>query len=576
MKQIFNKLVSLLNLKDSSFSSYLGLTIVLFITIRYLESDSMLSHINSEILIIHYIRSFADAALLALPISFFKKKWLVTIYISLIDLYFLSIVWYFRNYGTIMPIESYTMVQNLNGIEGSIIQSMKLKDIFLILPSILYCIFLFYQKRIKLYSIKNNWKYTLIGILFITIIISPYIIFQKNSYRFPNYTFRIEMIRGFKQFGIIHYWAYQLHTLKGCSNEEKKEGKYYMACHQHKRHNIISRNEKKNLIIIIVESLCNWPLNLKIEGYEITPNLNQLINNRNNIYFPHVLPQVKDGRSSDAQLMINTGLLPINTGATSSLYSQDTYPSIAKELKKAGYYSASLVCDNKSYWNQSATCSAYGFQDLFDNLSDNQTHSSMDEHLFNNAINIISKFKQPFYAQIVTLSSHSPYNKGTFSNPTLEKASFRTTTSKYYTMAINYVDKCIGSFINALKKKDIYNKSIIIITGDHDDETYNHFLGRTECYLSDRFVPLIILNSPIKTCTKNIIGQIDIYPSILDLMGIYNNVFDGLGMSVFRGQDNNAVYHTKEFIGNKKRITEKQNLWDISDILIRMNYFKNQ
>ena len=363
---IYKKSISIINsiISNSSFYSYLGLVLTLFVSIRILDSGYMLNSINSEILAIHYIRSLVDAMLLAIPISFLKKKWILVLYLSIINIYFLSIVWYFRNYGTIMPLESYTMIQNLHGIEGSIIQSIKLRDFILILPSIVYCFFLFYCKKIKLFSISNNWKYILLSLFIIIGITSPYILFQKNNYRFPYYAFRTEIVRGFKQFGITHFWIYQIHTMKGCSKEEKQIAILYMNKNQHKRLKIINTNNKKNLILIIVESLCSWPLNINVAGQEITPNINKLIKQKGVLYFPYVLPQVKDGRSSDAQLMINTGLLPINTGAVSSLYAQNKYPALAKELKKNYYTTASLVCDDKTYWNQSATSKAYGFDYL--------------------------------------------------------------------------------------------------------------------------------------------------------------------------------------------------------------------
>lgn len=99
----------------------------------------------------------------------------------------------------------------------------------------------------------------------------------------------------------------------------------------------------------MVESFCSWTINLNIEGVDVTPCINKLIKEEDCLYFSHVLPQVKDGRSSDSQLLINTGLLPINSGATSTLYAANTFPSLAKALNKEGYTSLMAICDDKKY-----------------------------------------------------------------------------------------------------------------------------------------------------------------------------------------------------------------------------------
>lgn len=54
--------------------------------------------------------------LIAFPLLFVRKKILAFPYLLLINLYFLSIVWYYRVYSTIMPLSSYLMVYNLDGL----------------------------------------------------------------------------------------------------------------------------------------------------------------------------------------------------------------------------------------------------------------------------------------------------------------------------------------------------------------------------------------------------------------------------------------------------------------------------
>ena len=66
------------------------------------------------------------------------------------------------------------------------------------------------------------------------------------------------------------------------------------------------------------------------------------------------------------------------------------------------------------------------------------------------------------------------------------------------------------------EKTNFYDKSFVVITGDHEHITCNLIKGMGKTLLSDRFVPLIILNALYRPVTEDaVIGQSDIYPTIL-------------------------------------------------------------
>lgn len=54
----------------------------------------------------------------------------------------------------------------------------------------------------------------------------------------------------------------------------------------------------KNLLVIQVESLENFVINQKIQGQEITPNLNRLL--KNSLYFDNYHENVNNGISPDS------------------------------------------------------------------------------------------------------------------------------------------------------------------------------------------------------------------------------------------------------------------------------------
>ena len=471
------------------------------------------------------------------------------------------------------------MVDNLEGLGPSVWNSIQWVDLWIVFPSIAFLAY--YNKFMKLFpagDCRTDLKLLAGSVLLIFMIEAPsYILHKPTEYAHPYGLYRNEIIRAYRQFGFINYWIYEVKYLRGCTAEEKMYATKFMETLKPKKPvTPLVEKHKKNLILILVESLQSWPINLLVDGKEITPYMNSLTKEDDVLYFSKVLPQVKGGRSADAQLLLNTGLLPIETGATASLYGTHEYPSLPKALAVHGYTSMSFLCDNKAYWNQEATTKSYGFEKLYDRMAKGAPMVRADENLFKYSIPVLEKEQQPFYAQLVTMSGHDAIKtdfQSQFDNLELEDI-----LVKYNLIITEYVDRCIGEFIKALKKDGLYEKSIIVITGDHDTISYNRYEGREKCELSDRYVPLFMLNAPLKTECDKVIGQSDIYPSLLDVMGVEDYYFRGLGESVFRNQSNCAVYHTGETAGHcldDYGIRKKKEMWKLSDILIRMNYFKS-
>lgn len=560
---------------------YLFLVIVFYLSFMYLRISLQIHGYGNG-----YFRWLLDSLLFALPILFCRKKWIVSLYLVIVNFYFLSLVWYYHTYGTIMPLSSYLMFDNLKDLGPSILHSIRINDILLILPSILFSIFyLAYAEQIlgtvRDFSIRRNWIMVLILVIVVGVVI-PYLPNKRPSGKQPLYLFSTTEVGAFKKYGIIHFWIYQVTSFQRVSYDDKQYAYAFME-HLFKEKNCFSKSslvsKKKNLILILVESLQSWPIGLKVGEVECTPAINMLIAQAGTVYFPKVVSQVKDGRSSDAQLLINTGLLPLRTGAASSLCATNAFPSLPVALKEQGYTSVSFICDEKNYWNQEATTIAYGFDKLYDRMQGDKERKSADENLFRTSIQMLGEMMQPFYVQLVTLSSHEPYVEPILSDSPLMRETFINDEVRNYLIAIQYVDKCIMEFINGLKKEGLYENSIIIITGDHEQTTFNEYEGREQLVVEDYFIPFLIVNSPLDSKhTNEVIGQVDIYPSLLNLTGCNDYSFKGLGETVFGDSVSNyATFRTGLEAGGTE-VPEavrqyRKECWKVSDILLRMDYF---
>lgn len=560
--------------------TYLLLVISFFITIILLYKN-----IHSDGYCTIYFNVIIDSMLLASPTLLCKKRRCMYVYLLLTILYILSIVWYYRTYNTIMPLSSYLLIENLDGLAPSIIHSIHLSDAILILPLCLYLSFYewIYRKWIHTDHIKKTHQ-TIIYLSCLAFIMGatsiPYWPNKRPAYDQPLYLFKTEGTSAIKKYGIINHLIYQYTSLRPVSEEDKQYARNFIKQLHQNNNPLLINQHNKNLILILVESLQSWAINLKVEEEEVTPYMNKIIKDSTTLYFPKIVPQVKDGRSSDAQLIINTGLLPLSTGAASSLCATNTFPSLPSALKEKGYTSISFICDNRTFWNQGHTTIAYGFNYLYDQMQKDKKRKDADETLFQNALPLLKKEDAPFYAQLVTISSHEPYNTPIIADSPLNTKKITNVEAKNYLIAIQYVDRCIKHFIKGLKKEGLYDNSIIVITGDHEQMTFNNYEGRIQQTVEDCFVPFIIINSPLNSPNTNCnFGQVDIYTSLLDLMGCNNYFWKGLGESVFNHNVSNyATFRTKSATEGKNVSDSikkyKNECWRVSDILLRMNYFK--
>ena len=80
-------------------------------------------------------------------------------------------------------------------------------------------------------------------------------------------------------------------------------------------------------------------MNQKVNGKEVTPFLNDLI--KDSFYFNQIYDQTAQGKTSDAELMIDTSLYPLASGSIFVRRTENTYDSLTHILKEnRDYYSA--------------------------------------------------------------------------------------------------------------------------------------------------------------------------------------------------------------------------------------------
>lgn len=535
-----------------------------------------------------------------------KRKYLFFVIIILVNLILLSHVWYFRTYFSLIPISSVKGIVNLPGLGPSVFSSIYLIDALIVLPTIFIISLYYLYFRHKVNSSTSKVGKTL-NVAILTL--SYFLLFPAGAYILYNskhYIKSDKIIGSLKninfgsrksaaRFGLFTLALYQLG--EKLSPKPVKEAVNinpiydWLRVHEQKQEALIVSNDKSksNLVIILVESLESWPINSRINSQEITPYINSLIDQHSTIYVSNVVPQTHHSHSSDAQLILNTGLLPVRNGTVFFEYTQNRYYTLAEALKdKANYSCYTLVGGRPFTWNQNNMNPSLGFDGLF-SIADFKKHDLLglglsDVSFFAQAFEKIKTIKQPFYLQMLTLSSHKPFkipkDKVGISVP----ANLPTELGDYI-RSVNYTDKAIGNFMNAMKREGLFDNTVFVITGDH--EAFNY--GIREQYLINKqanllmskecYVPFLIINAPEKITYNHTIGQIDIYPTLLDIMQLSSYPWKGLGSSILSGERVKYAVNVNYIIIGDTLQTDKNNIkhtvsaWEISNSIIKSNFF---
>lgn len=327
------------------------------------------------------------------------------------------------------------------------------------------------------------------------------------------------------------------------------------------------KNSHKNLILIIVESLNAPYIGQTINNYRVTPNLDTLINSEGTISCMSVIPQISDGASSDGQLMYNTGMLPLKNEAVAMRYAENKWHSLAEDPNFA--QTSEIIVEKGGLWNHSITSRSYSYDKLINNL-DHET-MSMDAAVMARAISEIDSARQPFMIQITTLSMHNPFDDRNTPDVDWISSANKSNVEKRYMLALHEFDRALGDFIALLKNREIYDNSVIVIVSDHN-------IAVTEKDISngpDYPIAFIALNTGHTEKVPRTVGQIDVYPTIREIMG-RSDGWHGLGMSILDPRNNSAVDASGALhsTSGQRLDSLKHEAWRISDLMIRGNYFE--
>lgn len=328
-------------------------------------------------------------------------------------------------------------------------------------------------------------------------------------------------------------------------------------------------NRNKNLIFVIVESLNSSVIGLRHNGRQVTPVLDSLLTAEGTISCLNILPQISTGNSADGQLIYNTGLLPTKNSTAALSFYDSTMKGLPKtlEMKTAEEF----IGEDRMIWNHSRTTLQYGYTNLHHKLS--EAHTS-DSDIFGAAVKGITRMAngKPFMAEVVTLAMHYPFFSGQKKDAAPWLNDYKTDGPElHYIKAVHIFDCCLGDFITSLPE-DVRLNSVLIIASDH------HITKDGNNIRQIMPIAFIACNTGHTERITRTAGQIDIYPTILQIMGRSGLSPHWLGTSILDPKNKSAVDVSGKLHGRSETTVDslKAKAWEISELIIRGNYFETR
>ncbi|MQS76444.1 LTA synthase family protein [Companilactobacillus halodurans] len=326
----------------------------------------------------------------------------------------------------------------------------------------------------------------------------------------------------------------------------------------------------KNIIIIHLESFQQFLINDKVNGQEVTPFLNSLYNDKNTMSFDNFYHEVGQGKTSDAENMLETGLFGLPEGSFfSKLGSDNTFQAAPAILgQKEGYTSAVFHGNVGSFWNRDNVYKNMGYDYFFDSKYFNKTSDSSleygmkDKLMLSESAKYLEQLQQPFYAKFITVTNHYPFQLPDEDNDGFVPPNTDNSAVNNYFLTAHYLDNALKEFFNYLKSSGIYDNSMIVLYGDHyglsDSQNTDlaPVLGVNDNDWTDfndsqmQKVPFMIHMKGLKGGINHEYGgEIDVLPTILHLAGINTKQYVQLGTDLLSKQHKQLVaFRNKNFI----------------------------
>lgn len=487
-------------------------------------------------------------------------------------LLYLNVIYYreFTDFMTIATMTGYSKVNQ--GLSGSSLALTNLHDVFYWLDIVVILLLMLFRKikfDPRAFSHRLAFAFTSVSLVVCGLNL---MVAEMDRPQLLGRTFdRVYIV---KYLGLDAFTGYDLVKSEHVSQMRKSATKSQLkTVEKFTKEHYAAPNKKlfgiakgRNVIVIHLESFQQFLIDKKINGQEVTPFLNSLYHGQDTYAFSNFFNQVGQGKTSDAENMLETSTYGLSQGSLfATLGNDNTFQAAPAILKqRAGYTSAVFHGNVASFWNRNNVYKNLGYQyffdaSYFDTSGDKATgYGLKDKLLFADSIKYLQHLQQPFYVKYLTVTNHFPFDL----DDEDKDSNFTTTntgssTVDNYFVTAHYLDQSLQEFFSYLDKTGLAKKSIIMIYGDHygisnsENKNLASVLGKNaDDYWTDfdnvqmQRVPLMFVipgSGGHGGIYSTYGGEIDVLPTLLHLLGISTKRYIQFGTDLFSSQHDQVV-----------------------------------
>ncbi|MFD1862862.1 LTA synthase family protein [Planococcus chinensis] len=483
------------------------------------------------------------------------RRWILMASLFLHSTLLISDLWYYRYFEDLLSVALLSDIGQMGDVGGGFLTLIQAKDFLFFADLLLFAGVLLYLRKHPVPADKSRSRFAAAAGFIVGVV--GFAVPLALSYANGEKWIADDPISNMREYYQLGFWGYHgVDAARGIGDALNIGGEVTKeeteAIQELNGEVIEAAAPGTNVIILQLESFQTSVIGQEINGQELTPNLNRL--REEMLYFPNFFHQTHEGRTSDAEFVVNTSLHPVKSGSVYTQYADNEFDALPELLKEAGYDTAAMHAFEKDFWNRNDFYKKIGFNQFFSKedfpKKEDIGMALNDKDFFTTSVQLMEELDEPFYAFMVALTSHIPYEIPE-EEKRLDLSGYNDPLLQNYYHTVHYVDAAVGLMMEQLKENGKWDDSLVVFYGDHDsgltapqDEMAQKAGADSpvELFALDRSVPLFIKPANLeagRTVEENG-GQMDIAPTVLDLLGLTPPYM--LGESLLDGEPNLTVF----------------------------------
>lgn len=288
-----------------------------------------------------------------------------------------------------------------------------------------------------------------------------------------------------------------------------------------------------DLLVVQVESLQDFPIELELEGVPVMPRLRALA--AESLRFTQLHAETGQSATADAELLTNCSLHPSEKGAVHVEQADRSFRCLPWLTSRAGYTTVAAHANRPDFWNRVEMFPKMGFSRF-----DAERQFTIDEPIglglsdrsfYRQLVGRLDEGPRPFHAFAVSLTSHGPFDFPELPAD-LPLGRFEGTRVGLYLRAIHYADAALGALVDDLRARGRLDGLVLVIYGDHTGiSRHNSNLAgllpippgdEAAWYSAEKRVPLLVRlpHGAHAARIEETMGLVDLAPTLAGLLGL--------------------------------------------------------